>query len=122
MSSRLTGKMRERVFFQKRGPDDNGDPLGDWETVASEGSDGAWSAEIIRLRGGEAVQAQRLQGLQPVIIGVRPCGVTRQLDNAWRAVDARSGQIFEITNSNLDDTRTWVEVLATATAGDIVVH
>jgi hypothetical protein len=120
MSNRLTGKMRERVLFQKRGLDDNNDPLGDWVTVASQAPDGAWSVEIIRLRGGEAVQAQRLQGLQPVIIGARPCLVTRQLDSAWRAVDARSGQIFEITNANLDETRTWVEVLATAKAGDLV--
>jgi hypothetical protein len=118
MVKRSSRNLVDRVWLQQRGLDLNGDPLGEWETARSSADDGAWSVQIIRLKGGEPVMAQRLQGVQPVIIVVRASSVTRSVDNAWRAVGVLDHQIYEVTNANLDDTRAWVEILATGKAGD----
>lgn len=118
MAKRAARNLKDRVLLQQRGLDDNGDPLGEWVTVPSSTSEGAWAAQITRLRGGETVMAQRLQGVQPVVIGLRASTVTRSVDNAWRAIDALTRQIYEITDASEDDTRTWVDVLAKAQAGD----
>lgn len=77
------GDLSRRVTFQKRGPDENQDPLGDWVDVYT------CAAKVVSVKGGETVQAQRLAGNQPAVIVVRRCGDTRDIDNAYRAVDAR---------------------------------
>ena len=118
MAKRGSRDLKDRVLLQQRGVDDNGDRLGDWETVPSSASDTAWAAQIIRLRGGETVMAQRLQGAQPVIIGLRASSVTRAVDSAWRAVDALTRQVYEIADASEDDARQWIDVLAKAQAGD----
>lgn len=53
-------------------------------------------AEIIQQRGGEGVQAQRLQGTQPAIIIVRSDSDTRQIDVSWRAVWVKDGEPHRI--------------------------
>lgn len=45
-------------------------------------------ADIRPLRGGETVQQDRMQGVQPVIIIVRADSQTRQITPSWRAVRA----------------------------------
>lgn len=83
--------MKDTLLLQRRGSDDNGDRLGDWQTVARV------RAEITWLRGGEAVMQSRLQGVQPAVLRVYRSPVTRQLDSSWRAVNAHDhGQVFAI--------------------------
>lgn len=118
--ARSSRKLTFRVLLQRRGEDANGDLLGPFATVASDDDDCGWSAQITNLRGGEAVMAQRLQGSQPVIIGVRASSVTRQIDNAWRAIDARSRQIYDITNATLSEDRVWIDILATGKVGEVL--
>lgn len=85
------GGMTDTLLLQRRMRDTNGDRLGDWATVTRA------RAEITWLRGGEAVMQARLQGVQPVVLRVYKTPVTRQLDSAWRAVNARDlSQVFAI--------------------------
>jgi hypothetical protein len=121
MAKRSSRILKDRVLFQQRGLDDNGDRLGPWQAVRSEAEDGAWAAQIIRLKGGEPVMAQRLQGVQPAIVVVRASTVTRAVDNAWRAIDKRTGQIHEFTDASETGDRVWIEILTTAKAGDRAV-
>ena len=121
MAKRGSRDLTDRVALQRRGLDDNGDQLGPWETVPSDADDQAWAAQIIRLKGGEPVMAQRLQGVQPAVIAVRANPVTRQADNSWRAIDKRTGQVHEFTSASETDDRAWIEILTTAKAGELAV-
>lgn len=73
-----TGLRRERVTFQQRSVDDNGDRLGDWEA----GFD-RW-ARVLALRGGEPVMQARLQGQQPIQVTALATSRTRGVTEAWR--------------------------------------
>lgn len=87
------GALKDLVTFQKRALDANGDALGAWEAGFST------ATEITYLRGTEPVMAQRLKGVQPVILTVHEYGLTRQITTASRAVNARNvTQVFEIRN------------------------
>jgi len=118
-TQRHAGDLKERVILQRRALDNNGDRLGPWETVSSGAADQGWAAQILRLKGGEPVMAQRLQGVQPALIAVRSGTTTRQVDNAWRAIEKRTGQIHDITSAIETPDRAWVEILTTAKAGEI---
>lgn len=105
------GDLRDRVLFQFRSPDPNGDALGAW-------ADGftVW-AQIIwlrgNLRGSEAVMQQRLEGKQPVIITVRDSSQARQIDPSWRVVNARNDlQVFNITSAAPAKERGFIDILA----------
>ena len=86
------GELRDRITFERRGLDENQDPLGPWEEVLT-----VW-ARLVWLRGGEGVQAQRLEGKQPVVITIRASSDSRAINTGWRAVDARNADHrFNIT-------------------------
>lgn len=72
------GLRDQRLRFQQRSVDENGDRLGDWE-------DGfrRWGRAVARTRGEVALQ-QRLQGVQPVEVTVLRDSRTRELTTAWR--------------------------------------
>lgn len=102
------GKLTYRFHLQRRAADENGDRLGVWTTEAT-----VW-ANIRFLRGSEPVIAQRLQGVQPAVITVRTSTLSRQVDNSWRAVDARSNQVWAIQTAIPTDDRAWIEITATS--------
>lgn len=110
-----TGWMRERVRFERRANDDNGDPLGAWTEIAT------CAARVQPLKGSEPVMAQRLEGVSPFVIYVRASIATRSVDNACRAVDTRSPVddpfYYDITDANLSENRKEMEFLATWKAG-----
>lgn len=54
------------------------------------------AAGVTHLRGGEAVQAARLQGQKTVVIRVRSSSQSRKVTADWRATDKRSGVIFNV--------------------------
>lgn len=64
------------------------------------------------LRGGETVQAARLEGRQPLIITVRSSSETRQVQTQWRIRDARSGTVFQVKAVNPTEDRRFLEILA----------
>lgn len=75
-------ELKDRVTFQRKAVNGDGDRLGAWTDVVTR------PAEVRPLKGGEGVQAQRLEGSQPVLIIVRRERLTRDIDNSYRAVDA----------------------------------
>src|SRR5215207_2893777 len=102
--------LRDRISFQVRGetPDDDlGNPVaGDFVEQFVR------SAKVQPLRGGEAVTAARLEERQPVLIFVRSDEDTRRITNDWRAVDARSGTIYEVkTVEDMERRREWLTLL-----------
>lgn len=80
------GDLNQRWRFQPRGEDANGDRTGGWEEGFT-----VW-AQVVWLRGTEAVMQDRLSGMQPVIITVRASLATRGITPGFRAVDARNAK------------------------------
>lgn len=108
------GGYRERVRFERPAPDPSGDARGAWSEVIT------MAARIQPLKGAEPVLEQRLQGVQPVVIYVRACAASRGLDNACRAVNVRSGQVYDIKSAVLAEARDEVQLLAEGRMGDVV--
>lgn len=109
------GELRERLRFEKHGPDANGDLIGPWD------ADGGVtrSARVFFRIGTEPVIEQRLQGLQPAEITVRADPDTRAIDNSWRAVDTRvEGRVFNITAAAPSEDRRWIIFMATVGGSD----
>lgn len=102
------GDLRERIAFESRSLDDNGDPLGPFVRQFEV------AAQLVWLRGGEKVLQMRLEKQQPVAIVVRDSTQTREITTAWRAVNARCpGQQFNITAASPSKERGFIDVLAT---------
>ena len=111
------GKMRAKLAFQKRAASDDGFGTivtGDFETQFFE------YAELTPRFGGEAVTAGRLAGTQPYTVKVRQCNATRGVDATWRAMNARSGEIYSIVSPATDETQkgAYLEFLAVAGGSD----
>jgi hypothetical protein len=63
------------------------------------------------LRGGEGVQAARLEGQQPAIVRVRACTATLRIRPDWRMRDLRSGVAYAIRGITLSPDRGYLDVL-----------
>lgn len=101
------GELRDRITFEARGLDANGDPLGAWEPRFT-----VW-AQLVWLRGSESALQQRLEGKQPVAVVIRDSSQTREIDTAWRAVNARkTTERFNITAASPSKKRGFIDVLA----------
>lgn len=84
----------ERVRFDRRATvvdDGTGNTLGAWATYL-----GPIWAEIKPARGGEVVQMARLTGTRAVEILVRASTAARSLTTDDRAVNTKTGEIFNI--------------------------
>lgn len=104
------GELRERITFQARAisSDGYGNQQGEWVdefTVA---------AKVEPRFGGEAIQAARLAGNQPVNITIRYSSDAAQITTDWRAVDARDAtKTYNLRSvTNPDMRRRWIEILA----------
>lgn len=94
------GKFTRRLRFESPAPLPGGDGAGNYEEGWQERC--TVSASVQPRFGGEAVVASRLTGQQPVTITVRRSSLTRAIGPGWRAVDARTGEIFAITSPAVD--------------------
>lgn len=102
------GALDQRITFEARTEDANGDPLGPWAPQFT-----VW-AQLVWLRGSEGALQQRLEGKQPVAIVVRSSSSTRAINTAWRAVNAREPeQKFNITAVSPAKEQGFIDVLAT---------
>lgn len=105
-----SGALSERVVFQRRGaiPDGHGNEIaGDWTDQFDE------PARLRPRIGGEEVLGARLTGVQPFVLTVRSSARTRTITPAWRAVDARTGTVYEITSlANTDERNGYIEMMA----------
>ena len=86
-----SGALRDRVRFDARTPDVNGDPLGPFAPGFT-----VW-AEIEYLRGSEAALAHRLERRQPVSVTIRDSAQARTVNPAMRMVNVRTGEEFNVT-------------------------
>lgn len=107
-----SGDFRERVRFEAREliSDDYGnDVTGAFKPQFER------SALYIMKPGSETVLAARLQGQQPVTMILHYDSKTRTIRTNWRAVDLRTGTIFNIRASeDMDRKRQWWTVVCVA--------
>jgi hypothetical protein len=108
------GTYRDRVLFQQRSLDGYGQPAGPWP----EGGGASFRVDLLPLRATETVMAQRLQGKQPVIIKARRCRLTVSIDNTWRAVNARTDEIYDIVSTSPADDLGEIDILAVSGGTD----
>jgi head-tail adaptor len=106
------GTLRQRLTFAMRNSveDEFGNVSTGWADQFTV------SASITPRLGGEAVDAARLAGRQPVIIRVRQSPATRTIATDWKATDA-SGKAYNIRTAvdpNLGDNQhgLWIDMLA----------
>lgn len=80
------------------------------------GSEEGWllvlecAADIMFLRGGETVQASRLEGRQPAVVTVRQNSLARNVATDWRMRDLRNGDVYEIKAAVPTDDRLDMEI------------
>jgi head-tail adaptor len=107
------GDLRDRVTFQKRTATDDGygNPIsGDFTDQFT-----VWAQTSNIAPGARRSSRQRLAGTQPVTIVVRSSSQTRLVTTAWRAVNARSGEIYNLqTAANMDGRGEAIEFMATS--------
>lgn len=106
------GALSELVHFQKRG-----EVADEWGNVQT----GPWATQFTEpcrlrpLKGSEPVLAQRLVGVQPYVLTVRSSVRTRRVGVDWRAVNTRSGAVYNITAIvNPDERGAYLDMLVTA--------
>lgn len=84
---------RVRVSFQSRdepSEDDTGTNPGEWKERFQD------MCQVIWLRGSEPVIAQRLQGVNPVVLRLRSSESARSVDATWRAKLVLAGTFLAI--------------------------
>lgn len=111
------GQLDRRVAFYVAGVDGDGEATAPALVVTRD-------ARVQALKGGEAVQQQRVQGQQPVIITVRRDNLTKTIDNGFEARDARAAAdsppvaiVWDVQSVILTEDREWVEVMAVQRKG-----
>jgi len=106
----LLGKMRGKVRFDRREETRNeyNEVVGEWVTFATV------AARVRYMRGGESVLAQRLTGVQPVVVTVRSSPATRGIKLSDRAIDARTGDALNIESLAPDERGDFIEILCEA--------
>lgn len=106
------GSLSERVIFQKRAdapaqePDYGNPVVGPWADQFAE------PCRLMPKLGSEPVLAQRLVKRQPYVMTVRSSTRTRGIGVDWRAVNARTGVVYNLTTSvNIDERNGRLELL-----------
>lgn len=113
----IANELTRRVAFYVAGTDADGEATAPALVVTRD-------ARIQGLKGGEAVQQQRMQGQQPVIITVRRDSLTKTIDNGFEARDARAAAdsppveiVWDVQSAIVTEDLEWVEVLAVQRKG-----
>lgn len=108
------GNLRERITIQRRvnTDDGHGNTVGEWADLFT------LSAGIEFRRGGEGVLAARLIARQPAIMTVGNSAQARGILPSDRAVNARTGEIFNICEHPREsrENRGFLEMLVEAGA------
>lgn len=105
------GDLRQSVRFERRidVSDGIGGVTSSWTPLATV------PAKVAPMKGGESVRAARLAGVSNVEITVRSDTTSRSVTPADRAVDARSGQTYNIKwTGNLDERGRFITIIVEA--------
>lgn len=103
-----TADLFEKVAFDAPldVPDGHGGVEVGWDTDNCVNS----RADFRYLRGGETVQAARLQGKQPVVVTVPNCEDARAITPGWRMRDLRAATIYNVRSGPVpSDDRRYLE-------------
>ena len=71
-------------------------------------------AAYVWLRGGEGIEAARLEGHQPLIVRIRVSHETLRVRPDWRMRDVRTGIEYAIRGISRSPDRGWLDVLVTS--------
>ena len=63
------------------------------------------------MRGGEAVIASRLEGVQPILVRVRSTPETLQIEPDWQMRDVRTGVAYNIRSIAATTDRKWLDLV-----------
>jgi len=101
------GLLYEKVAFDKpvQQSDGYGNTTNGWAPEFS------CRAQFIYARGGESVEAARLQGRSIFKVRIRQCAAARGIQQSWRMVDARRGTVYNIREIDQISDRQWVYLL-----------
>ena len=113
-------RMRERVTFQRRLQisDGAGNTRGGWDTNLANAIC-TTAARLRPINGREEVLAQKLQGTQGFELVVRYSAATTAVTSSCRAVNARTGEAYDIkTIQNPDERRMYLSMIVTRGVGD----
>lgn len=104
------GQLKDRVAFERRAEVDDGygnAVSGSWETFYE------CAARLRPLKGGEEVQAARLEGKQPAIVTVRRCAQALQVDTDCRVRDTRTDRVYAVTAppADMEESRAFLDIL-----------
>ncbi len=86
------GHLQELVAFDR--PTEAADEYGGVNRTFAEAFRTA--AAFMYLRGGETVQAARLEGRQPVVVTIRQSALAREVGPDWRMRDVRRGDTYNV--------------------------
>jgi len=104
MAGRIgAGELSRRVVFDSPSTDEEGVVDG-WTPAVLH----AW-ARFRYLRGGETVQAARLDGRQPVVVTIRATETARTITSDWRMRD-EDDMVYNVRTAIPSDDRAWVEL------------
>lgn len=109
------GALNHKVRFERREvtePDELGNAELDWVPQFDE------PCRLVPRLGSEPVIAGRLAGVQPYTLVVRAHTRTLGVMPAWRAVNARTGDVYNVKAvANVDERGAWLEMLVVAGEG-----
>ncbi len=111
------GELTERFAFEVR---EDLEPPGDENGTAT----GAWrhqflaDARLVPLRRGESVLAGRLAGVQPYVMTIHAQPAAARITTAWRCINRRTGQSFNIRTVEPDSVRATIDLLIEAGVAD----
>ncbi|MDH3232201.1 MAG: head-tail adaptor protein [Alphaproteobacteria bacterium] len=107
MPNRGAGALRETVAFEVRvaADDGRGNRVGAFTEQFRCAAGFNW------LRGGEAVMASRLQGVQPMIARVWATPDTRKIGGDWQMRDIGTGQVYAVQSAVQHTNRQWIDVM-----------
>ena len=99
------GDLTERAAFDAptQVPDGYGGQKSGWSEAY------ACRAHFRYLRGGEAVQAARLEGRQPVVVTIRDSAAARGITPEFRMRDTLRGDVYNV-RTVVPDGRHWIEL------------
>ena len=101
------GQLSELVAFDDRvaADDGMGNTEGDWAEKFQ------CRAGFTYLRGGEAVIASRLEGVQPVVVRIRATPETLQIEPDWQMRDVRRSTPYNIRSIAATPDRKWLDLV-----------
>jgi SPP1 family predicted phage head-tail adaptor len=99
------GDLRQKVHFERRVElrDDDGNAVEDWGVIGTQRS-----ASLLPMRGGETVQAGRVQGRGMFDLWVRYDGLTSTITTADRVVSAGCAYNIKWGPEDMDGRRQWL--------------